>query len=187
MIKLQCKQCAANLQGDNNSQVYFCLKCSLAYNLEKNGLISFPVEYQKPQLDIEGESFYFPFWFFKTSWSTNLEPDNRTFFCWVTAFFIRNINNFGDIGQFYTLRNVQLLPDKKKKFKMTVADRNLNTALRYPEVYLYLKERTHKNFEELKINVLVEEVKMVFVPFFLKNELLYDSQLNCQYPKGALI
>jgi hypothetical protein len=194
-ICLKCPQCRTNLSGENNSKVFFCHTCTLCFNVDTatGKLLQYPVRYINPQKTVGAEQIYFPFWQFESRYTLDGSAPTdssltRTFY--IPAFFIKNINYFGDIGYYYMKHNVVLEPGSWKRMEVFPADRDLRHAARYPQIYL-----TKENFPTLRemrkgfSDVQVKHLKagVVLVPFYKVEHSYIDSILTWKYPAGALI
>lgn len=192
LINLQCTNCSNNLIGENNSKVFFCKNCTICFDIEKNRLKKYPVSYIKPYKSKNFTQILFPFWKIETEYEIlnqqgNSKSSNNKIF-YIPAFFIKNINNFGDIGYYYMQRNVVLFEDEKKDFPIFPADRGLKDAVVYPLIYLYKKNARKLRADEfIEIELKHKAFSMVLIPFYkIKYEYL-DSILFWKYPSGALI
>jgi len=118
-ISLKCRKCKANLEGENNSKVFFCTTCNLGYDIGEDHQKVYQLSYIEPKIKKEFPQIYFPFWALSCEYTIkdlsedSETKDKRDFY--VAAFFIKNINYFGDIGYYLTLNNVVLKSGKKKK------------------------------------------------------------------------
>lgn len=196
-ISLKCTQCRANLSGENNNKVFFCHVCALCFNVDvtMGKLLQYPLLYIVPKETKKFEQVYFPFWQFESRYALDgsVPTENsasRTFY--IPAFFIKNINYFGDIGFFYMRNKIILEPGPRRPLEIFAADRDLRHAAQYPQIYL-TKENyptlrdMRKEFSEVKVKHL--KAGVVLVPFYKnKDEHSYvDSILSWKYPSGALI
>lgn len=191
IISLKCPNCQSNLGGENNSKVFFCHPCSICFNLGKDKLSKFPLLYIKPKIVKELEQLYFPFWQFECRYTFNDQSfngehsDSRVFH--IPAFFIKNINYFGDIGYYYMKNNVKLEEESRKELVVSPADRDLKHAALYPKIYLCKEASRKRQNEFLEITVTHEKVSMVLIPFYRTEHHYFDSILFWKYPYGALI
>ena len=195
LLELKCKNCMLELDAHNNSKVFFCRNCNLAYNLtQKKELKEFKIIYAKQLKQMDTKSIYFPFWEIETEYDIFIEEGmskenkklNNTIL--VPSFFIKNINYFGDIGYYYFQKEVKIQGDNKRDFTIFPADRNLNESVKYPELYIlkhYSSKPTVKNFKLNSINYL--KANLILIPFYFENNYYFDSQILWKYPSGALI
>ncbi|HLP47244.1 MAG TPA: hypothetical protein VK469_14930 [Candidatus Kapabacteria bacterium] len=194
-ICLKCIQCRCNLSGENNSKVFFCHTCALAFNVDTalGKLLPYPLLYIKPRGTAETGQVYFPFWQFESRYTLDgsVPVDSsfsRTFY--IPAFFIKNINYFGDIGYFYMKHKVILEPGPRNRIEVFAADRDIRHAARYPQIYL-AKENyptlrdMKKGFPEVQVKHL--KAGVILVPFYKTEHSYVDSILSWKYPSGALI
>jgi hypothetical protein len=189
---LKCPDCRRNLKGENNSCVFFCLSCSISFELVSEGLRKFPIFYIIPKIEKDLPIEYFPFWDIRTQYTISIpdksitEPEEKHFY--IPAFFIKNISNFGDVGFFYMQNGVSLKRGAPGKHPIFPADRSLKTSASYPYIYL-LKEESQKNpgVKNIKIKMTHKTASIVLVPFYKTDQKYYDSFLFWEYPTGALI
>lgn len=196
-ILLQCPQCHTNLNGENNGKVFFCHTCTIAFNVDTalGKLLQYPLFYIKPAKIEDLEQHYFPFWKFESRYTLDgsTPTDNsftRTFY--VPAFFIKNINYFGDIGFFYMKNKVTLEPGPRSHLAIFSADRDLRHATQFPQIYL-AKENyptlrdMKKGFPDVRVKHL--KAGVLLVPFYKnkKEHSFVDSILSWKYPYGALL
>lgn len=194
-ICLKCPQCQTNLSGENNSKVFFCHACALCFNVDLalGKLLQYPLLYINPCKTASLEQVYFPFWQFESRYTLDGtaptdHSSTRTFY--IPAFFIKNINYFGDIGYYYMQNNVILEPGPFKRQVVFPADRDLRHAARYPQIYL-TKENfptlrdMRKGFSEVQVKHL--KAGIALVPFYKAEHSYSDSILSWKYPAGALI
>ena len=191
LISLKCQKCQANLNGENNSKVFFCHTCGSCFNVGEDKLHEFPVLYIKPQVVKKFEQVYFPFWQFESQYTFRNEGEagdyvsSRVFY--IPAFFIKNINYFGDIGFYYMKKNTILEPGSRRKLEVFPADRDVNRAAQYP--YIYMCKDNTKRIQNDFSNITMKHKKaaMALVPFYKTENYYYDSILSWKYPSGALI
>jgi hypothetical protein len=158
-------------------------------------LLQYPLLYIKPKKNGDRESgqIYFPFWQFESRYTLdNSAPKEnsltQTFY--IPAFFIKNINYFGDIGFFYMKNKVILEPGPRICHEVYKAERDIRHATRYPQIYLakdnYPTLRDmRKGFPEVQIKHL--KAGVILVPFYKSGQSYVDSILSWKYPSGALI
>lgn len=190
-IKLKCDKCSGNLSGRNNSKVFFCLSCGRGCDVSGGAGVFYSLRFALPEKNKDLSLEYFPFWHLKcefvvenTSDMSRLEGADDFY---IPAFFIKNINYFGDIGLFYMQKEMK--PQYGKKFEIPVfpADRGMSDALKYPYIYL-MKEYSKKTGAEfLNIKVKRTGTGMILIPFYKRDHSYYDSFLLWKYPSGALI
>jgi hypothetical protein len=191
LISLKCQKCQANLNGENNSKVFFCHTCGSCFNVGEDKLHEFPVLYIKPQIVKKMEQVYFPFWQFESQYTFHNEGEagdyvnSRVFY--IPAFFIKNINYFGDIGFYYMKKNTVLEQGSRRKLEVFPADRDINRAAQYP--YIYMCKDNTKRIQNDFSNITMKHKKaaMALVPFYKTENYYYDSILFWKYPSGALI
>ncbi len=190
-IKLKCDKCSRNLSGRNNSIVFFCLSCSRGCDISGKTRTCYDLKFAIPEKEQDFPMEYFPFWHIKcdfivenTSDVSRLEGEDDFY---IPAFFIKNINYFGDIGLYYLQKEIKPQYGEKLDIPVFPADRGLGDALNYPYIYL-MKEYSKKiEVEFLNIEVKSRETGLVMVPFYKKDHSYYDSFLFWKYPSGALI
>lgn len=192
VILLKCRKCNASLEGENNSKVFFCTNCNLGYDIEGDLQKIYHLSYIEPKIKKELPQIYFPFWALsceytiKDSSEEKETREKRNFY--VTAFFIKNINYFGDIGYYLSLNRVNLNPAKKKKIPIFPADRSLKNSVSFPLIYLYQdKTKKEKNEGSLEIDIKHKKISLVLIPFYKHKHQYFDSILFWKYPSGALI
>ena len=193
LISLKCPGCSRNLEGENNSKVFFCRDCNNSFYVYKNTLKEYPLIYMESRAaqQAQQEMIYFPFWKIASGYKVyDVEQkkehrDERDFY--VPAFFIRNINYFGDIGYFYMQKSVILSPGQRKKIPIFPADRGLKEASKYPLMYLYKYESQKVRGRTFNINTTHKSFAVVLVPFYKTGTGYVDSILSWEYPSGALI
>lgn len=147
--------------------------------------------YIKPQVVKKFEQVYFPFWQFESQYTFRNEGEagdyvnSRVFY--IPAFFIKNINYFGDIGFYYMKKNTILEPGSRRKLEVFPADRDVNRAAQYP--YIYMCKDNTKRIQNDFSNITMKHKKaaMALVPFYKTENYYYDSILSWKYPSGALI
>lgn len=193
LISLKCPDCQVNLSGENNSKVFFCQPCGSCFNVGEDKLHKFPVRYIKPQSVKKLKQVYFPFWQFETRYTFHGEGatatsdymNTRVFY--IPAFFIKNINYFGDIGFYYMKKNVVLEPESRRNLEIFPADRDVTRAAQYP--YMYMCKENTKRIQNDFSNLTMKHQKaaMALVPFYKTENYYYDSILSWKYPSGALI
>jgi len=190
-IKLKCDRCSGNLSGQNNSAVFFCLVCGRGCDVSGESKICYELKYAQPEKEHELQMEYFPFWHLicdftieNTSDNTRLEGGDDFL---IPAFFIKNINYFGDIGLFYRQKEVTPHFGEKLEIGVFPADRGVNYALKYPYIYLMKEYSRTVGAEFLNIEVVKKEAELVLVPFYKKDHAYFDSILFWKYPSGALI
>ena len=189
--KLKCDKCFGNLSGRNNSTIYFCLSCGRGCDVSGEAKVFYNLQYALPEKKQDLPMEYFPFWHIKcefvvenTSDMSRLEGKDDFL---IPAFFIKNINYFGDIGLFYMQKEIKPQYSEKLDIPVFPADRGLGDASKYPFVYL-MKEYSKKiGAEFLNIKVKKTGTDLILIPFYKKGHSYYDSFLFWKYPSGALI
>lgn len=194
LLELKCKNCMSNLEAYNNSKVFFCKNCDIAYNLTDKGLKPFEITFAKPFKTMNSKSFYFPFWEIETQYDIfiqeKLNKENKliTKKILVPSFYIKNINYFGDIGYYYFQKEVEIEEDIKKNLEIFPADRNLKNSIKYPEIYILKHYSTKPTIKHFKLNdIKYLKARMILIPFYFENNYYFDSQILWKYPSGALI
>jgi hypothetical protein len=191
-ISLKCRKCKTSLEGENNSKIFFCTACHLAYDIDGDLQRVYQLSYIEPKIKKELPQVYFPFWTLFCEYTIkNMSEETeirekRDFY--VTAFFIKNINYFGDIGYYMSLNRVQLKTGIIKDIPIFPADRSFKHSAPFPLVYLYQDEtRKKKKDTSLEIDIKHQKVAMALIPFYFQNHQYFDSILFWKYPSGALI
>lgn len=195
LISLKCPDCKNNLTGENNSQVFFCLKCNSCFDIEgkidKKKSNKYSVGYIKPKIKKNLPLIYFPFWKISSEYKiSNTVLDSETSGSenfYIPAFFIKNISYFGDIGFYYLKKKINLISDEPKNFPVFPADRSLKYAIKYPLIYLTKIESEKKSGNYSEININNKDFFMELVPFYWTDRKYCDSILLWKYPTGALI
>jgi uncharacterized protein YbaR (Trm112 family) len=192
LILLTCPFCNHNLQGENNSKIFFCAECHLAFDMDEDPPKSFPIFYIEPKIKQDNPQVFFPFWRILSEYriieseGSPLSPQKK--FLYVPAFFIKNISFFGDIGYYMTFKDIILETTGKKNLAIFPADRSLNDCLAYPLIYLLQEEtRGKKRKKPLDITIDHKDISMVMISFYKMNGDYQDSILSWRYPSGALI
>ena len=189
--KLKCLHCGNALAGENNSRVYFCRICDRGWDMEDDGMREYPLVYVRPGKEAKQPAVYFPFWRLENDYSIS---DPQTFrneagsrISYVPAFFIKNINYFGDIGYFYTLKRIVPAEDQKRNLPIFPADRGLKHALAFPSIYFYKEMSLVEEVERIDIRMEPKRFTVLLVPFYKTNTEYVDSLISWRYPSGALI
>jgi hypothetical protein len=192
LISLTCSRCKTSLEGENNSRIFFCTSCNLAYDIDGDHKRVYRLSYIEPKIEKKLSQIYFPFWILFCEYSIKNVSQKTEILkkkdFYVTAFFVKNINYFGDIGYYLSLNQILLKKGKKKDIPIFPADRGLNHSAPYPLVYLYQDETRKKKKETLlEIDIQHRDVSMALIPFYFQNHQYFDSILFWKYPSGALI
>lgn len=196
VVSLKCPVCQVNLEGENNSKVFFCYTCNKGYNVSEDKLHPFELFYINPKEIKEMAQVYFPFWQFESRYalqghdvaagSTTGDYMNSGIF-YVPAFFIKNINYFGDIGFYYFKNSVVLNPGKRQNLTVFPADRDVNRAAQYPYIYMCKAHLKDGKGEVTDVVMKHQKASLVLVPFYKTGSYFYDSIISWKYPSGALI
>lgn len=190
LILLGCPRCQKNLVGENNSKVFFCLDCGLGFDVSENPPKHFGLFFTDPRIQKDHPSVYFPVWKISSEYKIiykNHEPTQSSLrFFYVTAFFIKNIDYFGDIGYYFTVNNIQLTPGRRRNFPVFPADRGFQDVIGYPRIFLST-EASNKKRRFLDIHIDHKDISIGLVPFYRMNSDCYDSIIFWKYPSGALI
>ena len=190
LISLVCPRCRKNLMGENNSKVFFCLDCLLGFDISEESPKQFGLFFTDARIQKDNPATYFPFWRINSQYKIiyeekqSSEPRKRDFY--VSSFFIKNIDFFGDIGYYFTLNNIQLDTGKRFDFPVFPADRGLKDIIAYPRIFLY-KEESKKRKQVFDIHIDHKEISIGLVPFYRFNSDYYDSVIFWKYPSGALV
>jgi hypothetical protein len=196
VISLKCPACQVNLNGENNSKVFFCHTCKKGYNVSEDKLHPFTLLYINPKEIKDMERIYFPFWQFESRYalqgrdaagSDTAGDYMNTGIFYVPAFFIKNINYFGDIGFYYFKNNVLLEPGKRQNLEVFPADRDVNRAAQYPYIYMCKEHLKDGRGEFSDVAMKHQKASLVLVPFYKAGNYFYDSIISWKYPSGALI
>lgn len=190
LISLVCSRCQKNLLGENNSRVFFCLDCGLGFDISGSSPKAFGLFFTDARIKKAYPLIYFPFWRITSGYTVMVdnqrvhEPRKRDFF--VSAFFIKNIDYFGDIGFYLTANNIQLGSGKRRDFPVFPADRGLDDGVAYPRIFLY-REESKKRKGLFDIQIDHEDICIALIPFYRIDSDYYDSIIFWKYPSGALI
>ena len=188
LLSLKCPRCGKDLEGDNNSRVFFCRDCRLGVDLSRGKESEYELECAQPMIQNEAEMTYFPFWKYAGRYwvvsDKDREPVARESTFWVPAFFIKSINSFGDIGLYYTSRKVSPHMGRCRPIRIFPADRGEVHAAVYPTIYAGCLESGSVS-RVVELNIM--HVNLVHVPFFRMGREYMDSLLGWTYPSGALI
>ncbi|MCK4763985.1 MAG: hypothetical protein KAW12_17415 [Candidatus Aminicenantes bacterium] len=193
LISLKCTECSGSLTGENNSRVFFCRLCSSSYYVYQNSLRRFPLHYIEPAAQnlTQQKTVYFPFWQIESQYKVQSKESDWGYsgagIFYIPAFFIRNIDYFGDIGYYYMQKKVILKPGKPQDLPILPADRGLKTAAKYPLIYLYKAETLRRKGEGLDINVKHKDFSVILIPFYKTGFDYVDAVLSWKYPPGALV
>lgn len=188
LLSLKCPRCADDLEGGNNSRVFFCRGCNLGVDLIHGREREYKLECVQPALSRNEEMEYFPFWKYAGRYQAIAEesrsPVQHETDFWVPAFFVKNISYYGDIGLYYTARKVNPSPERCRSIPIFPADRGEKNASAYPLIYARCLESA-TSFQVVEWTLSHQH--LVLVPFFRVGGEYLDSQLGWAYPSGALI
>jgi|GEM_PF-1330864 len=190
-IKLKCDRCSANLSGKNNNCVFFCLSCGRGCDVSGESSVFYSMKFATPGKTQDLPMEYFPFWHLRSEFSVENTSEGNileglTDF-YIPAFFIKNINYFGDLGLYYMQKEMKLQYGERLDIPVFPADRGLIDAMNYPYIYL-MKEYSRKTGADyVNVNILKTGAGLVLIPFYKKGHSYFDSYLLWNYPSGALI
>ncbi|MBN1197005.1 MAG: hypothetical protein JXA62_06330 [Candidatus Aminicenantes bacterium] len=188
LLSLKCPRCRADLEGENNSWIFFCRSCRIGVDLSRGHEQEFAYECMAPVIQRSETARYFVFWLFHTRYHALAEkeqtPSEVCGHFWVPAFFIKNISYFGDIGLYYNNRNVTLQTERCRKLTLFPADRGEAHAAIYPEVYAVKMEAARRR---RVTDTAILSTRMVWVPFYETENEFVDSILGWSYPFGAMV
>ena len=191
LITLNCPKCRENLEGANNSKLFFCKACNLVYDVSDSKPKRYDLFYISPKIKREHSMIYFPFWQIYSRYQIRVtgkpEEDFQARLFYVPAFFIKNINYFGDIGYYIMANNIVLKTGEKADLPVFPGDRGLSDSIVYPRIYLVMETAQKSRNEEMDINIDHKEVSVALIPFYQVEKDFYDSVINWKYPSGALI
>lgn len=188
LLSLQCPRCRGDLEGGNNSRVFFCRNCAIGIDLSRDREREFTLECIAPGIERHEEAVYFAFWIFQCRYdwisAGGAERGENSGDFWVPAFFIKNISYFGDIGLYYSNRGLKPGTGRCRKLEIFPADRGEAHASVYPLIYAVSREAAGKR------NVIGHTIlttRLAWVPFYHTGREYIDSLLGWAYPSGALI
>ncbi len=193
LISLKCPHCGTPLLGENNSHLFFCRSCDRGWDVEReeNRLQEYPLAYAKAGNEMKLAGRYFPFWRIEIPYAltepATQEKESGVRISFVPAFFIKNINYFGDIGFFYTQKKIQVEMEHKRDYVIFPADRGLKDALAYPLVYFFKERSLSRSVEKTEIRLEPGLASLLLIPFFRSDKEYIDSLILWKYPPGALI
>lgn len=191
LIKLKCRHCGNALAGENNSRIFFCRVCDRGWDVDEEEMREYPLVYVRPEKESRRPATYFPFWRIESDYSVSdpqtfrHEIGNRIFF--IPAFFIKNINYFGDIGYFYTQKRIAPAEGPKRTIPIFPADRGLKHVLAYPSIYLFKEISQTEDVERIEIRMEPKRYAILLIPFHKIDSEYVDSLISWRYPSGALI
>ncbi len=190
-IKLKCDRCSANLSGKNNNCIFFCLSCARGCDVSGESKVCYSMNFALPGKEQNLPMEYFPFWHLRSEYSVeNISEENKlegfTDF-YIPAFFIKNINYFGDIGLYYMQKEIKFQFGERLDIPVFPADRGLKDALNYPYIYLMKEYSKRTEAELLNVDILNTRAGLILIPFYKKGHSYIDSYLLWNYPSGALI
>lgn len=73
---LECKNCGKELNGGNNSKIFFCFSCKIAYLMD-NYPETVRVKVYKKKFKLNGELIYFPFYRIEGTLSVNSDDSKK--------------------------------------------------------------------------------------------------------------
>jgi len=188
LMSLLCPRCREDLEGANNSRVFFCRSCAIGIDLSREREREYPLQCIIPEIERRENTIYFAFWVFacRYNWisSTGDERGETRKDFWVPAFFIKNISYFGDIGLYYSNRDLKPRTGRCRNRKVFPADRGEAHASVYPRIYAFSREAERKR-DIVEITTLT--TRLAWVPFYIAGREYIDSLLGWAYPSGALI
>jgi len=191
LLPLKCPRCGKGLEGENNSKVFFCRPCALGLNWHAGAFEAYPLLYVQPTREVRGPSMYFPFWLIESRYDvtqrTAYERRSGQRISYVPAFFIRHINNFGDIGFYYTGRSIGFETGPDRSLPLFPADRNLQNALALPLVYFWKLLSLECDIETLDVRLEHERFSLLLIPYEQSGSDWIDPLISWRYPSGALI
>jgi hypothetical protein len=191
MIALQCPTCGHDLQGENNSRVFFCRECALGLDLDEGRLVPYRLRVIQPLKKPAGRPVYFPMWAIESQVSVSdsgqHESGAQRRLSLVPALFIKNINYFGDIGFYLTMRRVPLQETRLEPNPILPADRSLRDALVYPAIYFYREQAMNRDIGPLTARFLHQRFAILLVPFVERDGEFVDALIEWKYPTGALV
>ena len=191
LITLNCPKCRKTLQGENNSKLFFCMTCNLVFDVGDSKPKRYDLFYILPKIKREYSQIYFPFWQiccrYQIQGSGKPEEDSQTRFFYIPAFFIKNINYFGDIGYYIMANNIVLKTGGREDFPVFPGDRSLADSIVYPRIYLYKETAQKRSTETIDINIDHQEISVALIPFYQVDNDFYDSVIYWKFPSGALI
>jgi len=188
LLSLKCPRCRADLEGDNNSWVFFCRGCLIGIDLSRGQEREFAYECAAPLIQRSEAARYFVFWLFHARYhavgGNGQIPTEASGRFWVPAFFIKNISYFGDIGLYYTNTGVSPKTERCRELAVFPADRGEAHAAVYAEVYAAKREAA---LRRRVADITILSTRLVWVPFYETENEFVDSMLGWSYPFGAMI
>ena len=191
IIHLKCPDCKKSLEGENNSKVFFCRICHHCFDINMGKASKYPVEYFKSVIHKDRSKVYFPFWNIRAEYKiTDSIDDNevserRNFF--VPAFFVKNVNYFGELGFQYMQKKVAIEKGEPEDLPIFPADRGLEKSAPYPLLYLYSERTKKKKGSTPEISFKHKNFSIALIPFYRKDREYFDSVLFTRFPSGVLI
>jgi len=188
LLSLRCPRCRGDLEGDNNSQVFFCRNCAIGIDLSRHREREFSLACVSPAISQHDPLIYFAFWVFQCHYhwlaaGTGERGENSRDF-WVPAFFIKNISYFGDIGLYYSNRDLKPRSERCRNLPVFPSDRGEADASVYPLIYAVSREAAYR---KSVVDHTILSTRLVWVPFYNAGKEYTDSLLGWAYPSGALI
>lgn len=189
--RLQCSGCGGKLEGENNSRIFFCRLCKLAFDMGNDESEPTIFSYIAPLLKKEYPMVYFPFQRISAvirikDVGSGGETASKSVFH-IPLFFIKNVNNFGDIGYYYFLKKIVPEPDIDRELPIFPADRSYNDLKPYPEIYIRRRESEKRGMDSFLIEIQSRRDEIMLIPFYKYVTDYYDSYLFWKYPSGALV
>lgn len=188
-ISLQCPHCGQPLEAENVSRVFFCRPCRRGFTLDGGSLQGTPLHPLAPLRPMQAPAVYFPFWCIqgesRVEEGDATECAQQTFY--VPAFLIRNINNFGDVGFFFSRRALTVQQGRFLDLPIFPAARALPQALAYPAVYVAAELAKTRDMDKVRVTVTPHKASLVLVVFYRLEEGFCDSLIGWKYPPGALL
>lgn len=190
---LKCGTCKGNLSGGNNSVVFFCTHCGIAYNTSDEGLKRYRLIFTAPKITREFEQVYLPFWRFESEYRFNgfdiggSRGGVGLFF--IPAFFMKYVKQYGDLGFWYLQKRVVPEPGQRQEIEIFPADRDIQRAANYPYIYLARSISQRGDAAPPDIGVTHKNASALLIPFYhdKKQGILIDSQSGIEFPSGVFI
>ena len=193
VLALRCPRCGGPLRGLQQDVIFWCSTCQVPHEVvgesfvERKGLVARAV------LPSDRPPLCLPLWAFHVRYATSWKDPKREALArlvppiewvYVTAFELHNASYFGDPGQIYTEKRVQL--DTGPAASVIGCSRSLEEAKAYVEPHILTVIDRRVDVTDMELSCTIAEAMLWGVPFHDEGNALRDGILGLKIPAAAV-
>ncbi len=193
VLALRCVRCGGMLLGLQQDVVFWCNACQGPFEVVGEAFVERRGAIARADLQSESPVLHLPVWAFKVRYATSWEDSEREAMArlvppvewvYVTGFELHNASYFGDPGQIFTERRIQL--NTGSPAVLVGCMRSFEEAKAYVEPHIVRIIDRRVDVTGMELSCTIGEAMLWGVPYFDEGAVLRDGILGLKIPAAAV-